>query len=452
MLWALETLAWEEDFLVRVSVILGELTVHDPGGNWANRPLNSLSTILLPWHPQTIATIEKRKVTVQTIAKELPDIAWKLLLSLLPNQNQMSMGSHKPTWRKSIPEQWTGKISNKEYWEQISFYAEFAVEKAKDNVDRLNELISGFDNLPKTAFDLLLSYLSSDYITAKPEGIKMVLWSGLVEFTAKHKRFSKAKWVLDSNLITKIDKIASKLKPKSPSNLYARLFKEHDDDLYEQNGDWQEQEKYLEERRQQALKLILEDRGIDGILAFVQIVDSPSKVGYSLGVIADTSIDVKILPAYLDNGERKIGQFTGVYVWSRYNQIGWNWVDNTIVKEWSKFQIACFYKFLPFSLDTWQRVSAILSDSESIYWKQTGVNLYQAGCELNVAVDKLIEYGRPHAAIDCIYKSIRDKKPLDTTRIVHALNSAISSPEAAQNMRAYKIAKIIKVLQDDNSL
>ena len=104
LLWALEGLAWDEKYLVRVCVVLGELASHDPGGKWANRPANSLSTILLPWLPQTIAPIEKRKVAVQTLCKEWPEIAWKLIISLLPNQHQMSTGSHKPSWRNTIPD------------------------------------------------------------------------------------------------------------------------------------------------------------------------------------------------------------------------------------------------------------------------------------------------------------------------------------------------------------
>ena len=43
LLWALETLAWDAEYLTRVVVILGELAARDPGGNWANRPANSLS-------------------------------------------------------------------------------------------------------------------------------------------------------------------------------------------------------------------------------------------------------------------------------------------------------------------------------------------------------------------------------------------------------------------------
>ena len=95
LLWALETLAWDNEFLVRVCVTLGELADRDPGGNWANRPANSLTTILLPWHPQTTARISKQRVALQTLREEVPTVAWKLLLNLLPDQTQTSMPTHK---------------------------------------------------------------------------------------------------------------------------------------------------------------------------------------------------------------------------------------------------------------------------------------------------------------------------------------------------------------------
>ena len=90
LLWALETLAWDEIYISRVTVILGELASHDPGGQWVNRPANSLKTIFLPWLPQTIASVEKRKNALRTLQKEIPEIAWSLLLHLLPSQHQMS--------------------------------------------------------------------------------------------------------------------------------------------------------------------------------------------------------------------------------------------------------------------------------------------------------------------------------------------------------------------------
>ncbi len=123
LLWALESLAWDKEYLVRVCVVLGELSSHDPGGSWANRPGNSLLTILLPWNPQTIAPVKKRRVAVQTLSKEFPEVAWKLIIKLLPNQHQTSMGSHKPLWRNTIPESWKEGVTRAEYRGQILFYS-----------------------------------------------------------------------------------------------------------------------------------------------------------------------------------------------------------------------------------------------------------------------------------------------------------------------------------------
>src|ERR1019366_2099358 len=118
----------DERYLVRAAVILGGLASKDPGGIWANRPSHSLTTIFLPWLPQTTASIEKRKVALQTLRKEMPNIAWNLLMSLRPNQTISSSGSYKPfLWKKVVANDKPDKISNTDYWEQSSFYIGMAV-------------------------------------------------------------------------------------------------------------------------------------------------------------------------------------------------------------------------------------------------------------------------------------------------------------------------------------
>jgi hypothetical protein len=65
LLWALEGIAWEEAYLSRTSVVLAEIASHDPGGNWANRPSNSLTDIFLPWLPHTLASVQKRQAALK---------------------------------------------------------------------------------------------------------------------------------------------------------------------------------------------------------------------------------------------------------------------------------------------------------------------------------------------------------------------------------------------------
>jgi len=449
LLWALETLAWDEQYLVRGSVILGELTSHDPGGYWSNRPSNSLTTIFLPWFPQTTAPIEKRKVALQTLQKENPGAAWRLLLSLLPSQHQMSSGSSKPSWRKIIPDDWKETVTPEEYSDQVSLYADMAIEMARHDVGKLDELIDHLDNLPLSTFEKVLEYLSSEDITSKPESERIGLWTGLVEFVSKHKRFADAKWALSVEFVSKIEDVARALAPQNRLNLYRRLFNGRDFELFEEKGNWQEQQKELEDRRQLAIKEILDIDGSEAVVRFANMVESPWNVGLSLGFVADSGMDSIVLPNLLEAESKNLAQLANGYVCGRYYSQGWAWVDKVDMTSWSPSHKGQFLAYLPFIAGTWRRSKELLGEFEEQYWSKASVNPYQVDSEMHIAVDKLIEYGRPNAAINCLYKNLHDKQPLDQTRTIQALLSAVSSKEPRSSMDVYYIIDIIKALQDD---
>ena len=176
LLWALEALAWDKTHLVPVCVTLGKLADRDPGGQWLNRPARSLNAILLPWSPQTTATIEKRKVALKTLKDEVPEVAWRLFLGLLPGQTRTSMHTHKPSWRNAIPEDWKGDVSREERWEQDRFCARLTVEMAGNSVERLMQLMSQLNSLPPEAFDQAMEQLFSDNLSAIPEIQRTELW------------------------------------------------------------------------------------------------------------------------------------------------------------------------------------------------------------------------------------------------------------------------------------
>lgn len=449
LLWALETLAWDEQYLTRVCVILGELASHDPGGKWANRPDNSIITILLPWLPQTMASVEKRKVALRTLRKENPDMVWKLLLKLLPNRQQISSGSHKPNWRKIIPDDWDKTVSHKEYWEQVSFYAEMAVDMAKNDIAKLNELIPHLDHLTTDSFEKMLQHLSSEEITAKPESQRLNLWEKLLEFVSRHRKFADAKWAIGPEAVTKIENIANKLAPKNPLNLHRRLFGNRAFDLYDEIGSWQEQQEKLAQNRQGAINEILSFDGIDAVIKFAETVESPVDVGFSLGSIAKPEVDGIILPAMLKVENKNLSQLAGGFVWARYRSQGWTWVDKIDMTAWTVLQIGQFLAYLPFTLETWKRSEKLLGKSESEYWNIVNVNPYQAESALHLAVDKLIEYGRAYSAINCLDRMLHEKKPLDTAQVVKALLAATTSSESVHSVHGYDLAELIKALQNN---
>jgi len=448
LLWALEALAWDEQHLVRVSVVLGDLASHDPGGRWANRPSNSLTTIFLPWFPQTMASIEKRKVAIQTLQRENPTAAWRLLLSLLPNPIQHSSGSSKPKWRMPIPED-LPKVTQKEYWDQVTMYADMIVEMVEHDISKLVEITGHLDDFPQQTLEKVLEHLSAEEITGKPENERMALWTGLTELVAKHEKFGDAKWALSPDLVLKIKETAKKLAPQSRTNLYRRLFTDRDMDLFEEKGNWQEQQKKLEERRQLAVKEILDNEGSEAILHFAETVDSPWKVGISIGFIANSEMDLVVLPKSLESENKNLIQLASGFVCSRYASRGWLWVDGLDKTGWTHSQIGRFLSNLPFTEDTWKRVKELLGESEAEYWNRVPINEFQAKGDLYIAIDKLLEYRRPSSAIQCLYRILHEKQPLDKARTFNALLSALSTTEPVGSMDGYYIVEIIKSLQDD---
>ena len=58
--------------------------------------------------------------------------------------------------------------------------------------------------------------------------------------------------------------------------------------------------------------------------------------------------------------------------------------------------------------DVW---SSGLGTAEIEYWKNTSVNPYQVEeADLNFAIDKLIEHGRPNEAISCLSAMLNEKR------------------------------------------
>jgi len=449
LLWALETLAWDADLLSRVVICLGELAARDPGGQWANRPANSLNTIFLPWLPQTCAPIVKRVAAVRILLTELTDIGWKLLVSLLPQHHSVSLGTRRPTWRTTIPDDWRKGVTHREYWEQVSAYAELAISEAKKDVSKLAELIDHLESLPQPAHEQLLDHLRSDAVVDMPEADRLRIWNQLVNLATKHRKFAEAQWAMKPEQVDNIAAIADRLAPDEPFFRHQRLFSEHDFELYEEKGNHEVQMKELERRRQGAVAEVAASGGTGAVIAFAKAVESPWRVGIAFGTIASPDADGMILPALLESEQKTLAQFAGGFVWGRFRSWGWEWVYSIETSQWTPTQIGQFLSFLPFTPETWECTNSLLKENQSAYWSKTSANPFQADESLEFAVDRLVEHGRPFAAIRCLYKMLHDNQPFDKQKAIRALLEALKLSESPHSIDVYKTVEIIKALQED---
>jgi hypothetical protein len=84
-----------------------------------------------------------------------------LLESLLPNQHLTTSGTHKPSWRKTIPEDWKKGVTKSEYWEHSRFCAKLIVEQAGFDVVKLASLVDNYHQVLLVASQRKLMYEAS---------------------------------------------------------------------------------------------------------------------------------------------------------------------------------------------------------------------------------------------------------------------------------------------------
>ncbi|MGO3243338.1 MAG: hypothetical protein ACTIKU_08660, partial [Halomonas sp.] len=68
------------------------------------------------------------------------------------------------------------------------------------------------------------------------------------------------------------------------------------------------------------------------------------------------------------------------------------------------------------------------------------------------AIEKLLEYGRPHAAITCLERMLHSKRAIDPQQCVRALLGALKSSEPNHAMDSYHMVQLIKHLQSDSAV
>lgn len=448
VLWALETLAWHPDYLGRVTLLLGDLASIDPGGNWGNRAKNSLVDIYLPWHVQTLASLQDRRAALTALIREHSEDGWKLLLSLMPTVHGSTSGTRRPAWRAFIPRTWTGNVTQREYWEQVQLYTQLCLEVAKADLAKLTELAERLANLPEPAYSEVLAYLASDAVTGLPEGDRRRLWETLKDLAAKHRRFAGADWALRPEYLSRLEEVADKLKPQSFELSRLRLFTERDWGLYETDTDFKLEGEKLDQKRQEVVSTILSAEGPEGLYRFALKADAPHKVGEALGAVENAAVDAYLLPTYLEAKDKHTTQFVSAFIWRRFWTQRYPWVDRQLSLEWSLEQKLAFLLKVPSEPETWRRAETALGERLSEYWAHARVNPW--GFEPDQALEaaeKLAKFGQAAAALDCLYILAEKKAPVPISLASSVLNAALKDEKQQGRIDQHHLAEIIKCLQ-----
>lgn len=280
LLWALEACAWSPDHFGQAVDLLARLAEIDPGGRLANRPFRSLDEIFCAWHPQNSVDNKRRLDVIDGLRERHPEVAWKLLMSLLPESHAVSGYTYAPNYRTWKPAKEPGFVPG-EYWPLIRGIFDRVLEDVGEDADRWQQLVADLGNLPPDLREQALTKLGTlAGATTLDEKARTIVRDALQRFVRHHREFPDADWALPAADLAPIAALTSRFEPESPRARHAWLFTEQMPSIDTQRlQNWENYQKDLARLRAQAAREIVEASSWDDVLDFARRSKVPGEFG-----------------------------------------------------------------------------------------------------------------------------------------------------------------------------
>lgn len=359
ILWAIEALAWAPDYLIPAINALGLLAALPyEKTNWANTPINSIVSILLPWHPQTLADAEKRKNALRCLKNDNPSVFWKVLVKLLPNQTRTTSGNSKPEYLLlEIPEKI--EITDAEVYEQYDFNLELAVEVSKNEIEKLAFLAKQITYMKEST---LLEYLDciDRNIEFANEKELFTLWLNL------RKQIAQPNLKEGTVVYSQIDKIQSLIQSIEPKDIRVKYQKLYLENKYVPDEDFRTYWKTLEHKKAIAVKNIFDQFGAEETEKFGHEVKNMYDVAQKLGSSLNQGEISSVIDGYYA-GQLSLQFYIPCVSAYVYNQGSEKLMETSLVQKDTKEILETLSK-IPFSLDLYNVVKQLLPN-ETAYWE-----------------------------------------------------------------------------------
>ena len=451
LLWALECLAWNPQYFPRVSFLLAQLSKTSIDDNWMNKPIHSLEAIFRAWMPQTAASLEQRTEALEVLTNRFPDIGWQICIEQLNAGPRMGHCSYKPDWRSDASG--AGQlVTRQEIYRFNRIALDLALAWPKHDGKTLGDLVERVPQMPKDdqtkVWDLIDTWANSEADEREKAGLR-----------ERIRRFALTQYGQRSDLDDATRERAhtayANLKPSDSVVQHAWLFANHwvefsDDDVEDGDFDHSERQKRIHELRAAAMKEIWDERGFEGVTAFLSWSAVADIVGASLALsIMDANSRVDFLRQCLSvNGgpERDVdgcmqGFLQAVDDESRGSILSAAAEGADIARTVRLFRCA------PFGQNTWRLLDGYGKEIQDRYWKEVFPHWSRhSEEELNELIDRLLEANRPRAAFQAVdFEWLR----IETSRLKRLLRAAATvdaEPQGHYLLEAYQISKALESL------
>ncbi len=461
LLWALEGLAWNPTTFPRVVKILGQLSEVEINDNWANKPIESLGSILRAWMPQTAANREMRLKAVSMLLDKHPAVGWRVCLQQFGDYGSGVGGySHKPKWR---PDGYGFGEPFKTWGPIHAFVREMvkvALSRPSYTVEMLCDLVSRLHALAAEdqarVWEIIDEWRNSGALDEEVAKIREKIRVTVLSRRGRKKVNEEGQ----ASLTEKAKAVYAELQPKDIVNKYEWLFRqgwveESADELAGDEMDFRAREQRIEKLRVEALTDIVQERGIPGILALSEKGNSQRQIGAHLvsGILTDEQIEDLILQCLrpAENYSGRDGIVAGA-LWSldedRRKAIYAGLRDKVVEEETLRLLLLS-----PYRASTWVLVDQLSAEARSRYWLEVVPQyVFDSPEENNESVRRLLEVERPKAAFASIHFKLEEIHPPLLVQTLSAMAKNSQDKAGEYQLHDYDVRRAFQLLNRNSDL
>jgi hypothetical protein len=456
LLWALESLAWSRDYIAASSLALARLAELDPapGSNFNNRPANSLRGIFLIWYPQTSADAEARLQVLDLLRSRHPEVAWKLMLGVLPQPYSSGHSSHRPVHRNWAREE-RQSIAFDELIAGVQAIGERLLQDVGLSGQRWCNLVNALKDLTPDTRAATLTLLGQIELEAVAPPDRLTLWESLCRTVAHHREFADTDWALGADVLSDLEAARDRLEPTDPVDRYRMLFSNAPALPAVYRRDWHAWDAALGSERTRAAEHVFATSGTDGVVQLALAVDIPGAVGYALGLGQPDAGDEPLV--HLGSHTPALNAFAQGYAVARLKQSGFEWGASVLSSEIGKAMSAAQRGLLLACAhpggSAWDLVDNEPAEVRAAYWGAVVVMSVATEDEVARALARLLQHARPVAAITLICNALRGGlRNVALADAVAALNGLAKDgpePDFDAGMLAFGVGRLLDALEAD---
>jgi addiction module HigA family antidote len=459
LLWALETLAWKPERLVRISSILARLSAVRIDDNWSNKPEASLGSIYRSWMPQTAASIEERNAALDILCQRFPEIGWRLCIAQFAPGSGIGHYSARPHWRNDAagagqPVKTVGevhRVASKAL--QLALAWPHHIEKTLgDLIERLQGIA---ESDQETVWDLIKAWAA----TGPTDAAKHELRERIRKFAFTRRARARGVAGAAKNRAREVNDL---LRPADLVTHHLWLFADYwidesAEELEDSDFSLDKHEARVGALRQAALEEIWRDCGYEGVMRLCELGKADAAIGWQLAGIVPADETVDLLERLAGQPEPPQAQKIDTLLSGFLGRLDAASRDQAITELLLRFlrpdaaspdKAIRILKCCSFRAQTWNHVDALAVELQHRYWRETYVHWErQDEAEINILIDRLIEAQRPRAAFNVVHL---DFAKVETERLIRLLRTVATSdaePAGRFGFSQYEIAQAFKSLQ-----